>query len=115
MAGKVLTNLTHQLVAGLLEDIDKNLKRKVDVVVGLSRLAGGTLTLIGCILVFVFVQAALDPTATIEINGVPTKDQMDKIVAVIFSALFPIFGLFLSFAPARLLDGWATKIIDRLS
>lgn len=73
--------------------------------------------IVGSILVFVFVfvQAVLDPYAVIEINGVPTKDQTDKIVAAIFSALFPILGLFLSFAPARLLDNWAAKIIGRLS
>jgi hypothetical protein len=81
----------------------------------LSHLAGGALIIVGSILVFVFVQAVLDPYAVIEINGVPTKDQTDKIVAAIFSALFPILGLFLSFAPARLLDNWAAKIIGRLS
>ncbi|MGX1111258.1 hypothetical protein ACSSVW_000637 [Pseudoalteromonas sp. MBR-15] len=81
----------------------------------MSHLAGGALIIVGSILVFVFVQAVLDPYAVIEINGVPTKDQTDKIVAAIFSALFPILGLFLSFAPARLLDNWAAKIIGRLS
>ncbi len=81
----------------------------------MSHLAGGALIIVGSILVFVFVQAVLDPYAVNEINGVPTKDQTDKIVAAIFSALFPILGLFLSFAPARLLDNWAAKIIGRLS
>ncbi|MBU2917618.1 hypothetical protein KO505_06545 [Psychrosphaera sp. F3M07] len=95
--------------------MDEDLKKKVDVVVGLSRLAGGTLILVGSILLFVFTQAALDPNAVIEINGAPTKDQTDKIMAAIFSALFPIAGLFLSFAPAKLLDKWAAKIIGRLS
>ncbi len=95
--------------------MDEDLKKKVDIVVGLSRLAGGTLILVGSILVFVFTQAALDPSASIEINGVPTKDQTDKIVAAIFTALFPLIGLFLSFAPAKLLDKWAAKIISRLS
>ncbi|MFQ3204752.1 MAG: hypothetical protein ACI87I_002914 [Pseudoalteromonas tetraodonis] len=96
-------------------DMDADLKKKVDVVVGLSRIAGGTLILVGSILVFVFVQSALDPNAVIEINGVPTNDQTDKIIAAIFSALFPIAGLFLSFAPAKLLDNWAAKLISRLS
>lgn len=95
--------------------MDEDLKKKVDVVVGLSRLAGGILILVGSILVFVFIQAALDPNTVIEINDVPTKDQTDKIIADIFSALFPIAGLFLSFAPAKLLDNWAVKIISRLS
>ena len=95
--------------------MDEDLKKKVDIVVGLSRLAGGTLILVGSILVFVFTQAALDPSASIEINGVPTKDQTDKIVAAIFTALFPLIGLFLSFAPAKLLDKWAAKNISRLS
>ena len=81
----------------------------------MSHLAGGALIIVGSILVFVFVQAVLDPYAVIEINGFPTKNQTDKIVAAIFSALFPILGLFLSFAPARLLDNWAAKIIGRLS
>ncbi|MEP0355867.1 MAG: hypothetical protein ABJJ44_18100 [Paraglaciecola sp.] len=95
--------------------MDEDLKKKVDVAVGLSRLTGATLIFVGSILVFVFTQAALDPNAIIEINGVPTKDSTDKIVAAIFSVLFPILGLFLSFAPAKLLDKWAAKIIVRLS
>ena len=45
--------------------MDKELKKKIDIVVGLSRLAGGTLILIGSMLVFVFTQAALDPNAVI--------------------------------------------------
>ncbi|MEM5499298.1 hypothetical protein WNY77_17935 [Paraglaciecola mesophila] len=94
--------------------MDEDLKKKVDIVVGLSRLAGGTLILIGSILVFIFTEAALDSDAVIEINGVPTQDPMDKIGAVIFSALFPILGMFLAFAPSRLLDKWAAKIITRL-
>lgn len=95
--------------------MDENLQKKVDIAVGLSRVAGGTLILVGSILVFAFAQAALDPNAVIEINGFPTKDQTDKIMAAIFSALFPTLGLFLSFAPAKLLDKWAAKIIGRLS
>ena len=95
--------------------MDEDLKKKVDAVVGFSRLAGGTLIIIGCILVFFFIQAALDPNAVIEINGVPTKDPMDKIMAVIFAAIFPLVGLFLSFAPDKILDKLAAKIISRLS
>ncbi|WP_289032073.1 hypothetical protein [uncultured Paraglaciecola sp.] len=95
--------------------MDENLKKKVDVAVGLSRLAGATLIFVGSILVFVFIQAALEPNAVIEINGVPTNDSKDKIGAAVFSILLPILGLFLSFAPAKLLDKWAAKIIVRLS
>ena len=94
--------------------MDAELQKKVDVVVGLSRLAGGTLILIGSILVFFFVQAALDPNAIIEINGIPTKDESSKVIAAIFSGLFPIMGMFLSFAPSKYLDKWAAKIITRL-
>ena len=95
--------------------MDAELQKKVDVVVGLSRLAGGTLILIGSILVFFFVQAALDPNTIIEINGIPTKDENSKVIAAIFSGLFPIMGMFLSFAPSKSLDKWAAKIITRLS
>jgi len=94
--------------------MDDGLKKKVDVIVGLSRLAGGTLILIGSILVFVFTKAALDPNAIIEINGIPTKDTTEKIGAAIFSALFPILGMFLSFAPSKLLDKLVAKILNRL-
>jgi len=58
--------------------MDAELQKKVDIVVGLSRLAGGTLIIIGSILVFIFVQAALDPNAIIEINGVATKVKVLK-------------------------------------
>ena len=95
--------------------MDAELQKKVDVVVGISRLAGGTLILIGSILVFVFVQAALDPNAVIEINGVPTKDEGSKIIAAMFSGLFPITGVFLSFIPSKYLDKLVAKIITRLS
>ncbi|MBO9490850.1 hypothetical protein J7384_19105 [Endozoicomonas sp. G2_1] len=91
--------------------MNQELKKKVDIVVGLSRLAGGTLIIIGSILVFFFIQAALDPNAIIEINGVPTKDFSDKLIAVIFSALFFVLGVVLSFAPNKALDKFAIKII----
>lgn len=94
--------------------MDTELKKKVDVIVGLSRLAGGTLIIIGSILVYFFVQAALDPNAVIEINGVPTKDDNSKIIAVIFSGLFPIMGLFLAFTPSKYLDKWVAKIVTHL-
>ncbi|MDK9682848.1 hypothetical protein [Pseudoalteromonas shioyasakiensis] len=95
--------------------MDEELKKQVDVVVGLSRLAGGMLIIIGSILVFFFIQAAQDPNAAIEINGVPTKDFTAKVGAVIFTALFPLFGIFLSFAPSNLLEKWTTKIILLIS
>ncbi|KPZ54485.1 hypothetical protein AN391_02872 [Pseudoalteromonas sp. P1-13-1a] len=95
--------------------MDVELKKKVDIVVGLSRLAGGVLILIGSILVFFFVQAALDPNAVIEINGVPTKDESSKIFAAIFSGLLPLIGIFLSFVPSKHLDKWVAQIIIRLS
>ena len=94
--------------------MDAELKKKVDVIVGLSRLGGGTLIIIGSILVYVFFQAALDPKAVIEINGVPTKDENSKIIAAIFSSLFPILGLFLAFIPSKYLDKWVAKIVTRL-
>ena len=94
--------------------MDAELKKKVDIIVGLSRLGGGTLIIIGSILVFIFVQAALDPNAVIEINGVPTKDESSKIIAAIFSGLFPLMGLFLAFVPSKHLDKWVTKIVTRL-
>ncbi len=95
--------------------MDEELKKQVDVVVGLSRLAGGMLIIIGSIIVFFFIQAAQDPNAAIEINGVPTKDFTAKVGAVIFTALFPLFGIFHSFAPNNLLEKWATKIILLIS
>jgi len=95
--------------------MEAELKKRVDVIVGLSRLAGGMLILIGCLLVFSFVQAALDPNALIEVNGVPTNDKSTKISAVLFACLFPIIGLFLAFAPNKLMDKLAAKIITRLS
>jgi len=95
--------------------MDAELKKKVDTIVGLSRLGGGTLIIIGSILVYVFFQAALDPNAVIEINGVPTKDEGSKIIAAIFTGIFPIIGMFLSFAPSKHLDKWVAKIITRLS
>ncbi|MCZ4250135.1 hypothetical protein [Pseudoalteromonas shioyasakiensis] len=95
--------------------MDEELKKQVDVVVGLSRLAGGMLIIIGSIIVFFFIQAAQDPNAAIEINGVPTKDFTAKVGAIIFTALFPLFGIFLSFAPSNLLEKWTTKIILLIS
>lgn len=86
-------------------------KKRVDAVVGVSRLAGGALILIGSILVYFFATAALDPNGVIEINGVPTKDQTSKIMVLIFACLFPILGLFLAFAPNRLMDKLAAKVI----
>jgi hypothetical protein len=99
----------------LKDSMDVELQKKVDIVVGLSRLAGGTLIIIGSILVFIFVQAALDPNAVIEINGVPIKDEGSKIITAIFSGIFPIIGMFLSFAPSKYLDKRVAKIITRLS
>ena len=94
--------------------MDAELKKKVDIIVGLSRLGGGTLIIIGSILVFFFVQAALDSNAVIEINGVPTKDESSKIIAALFSSLFPLVGLFLAFVPSKHLDKWVAKIVTRL-
>jgi hypothetical protein len=94
--------------------MDAELKKKVDVIVGLSRLGGGTLIIIGSLVAFVFVQAALDPNAVIEINGVPTKDESSKIIAAIFSSLFPLIGLFLAFLPSKNFDKWVAKIVTRL-
>ena len=71
--------------------------------------------IIGSIIVFFFIQAAQDPNAAIEINGVPTKDFTAKVGAIIFTALFPLFGIFLSFAPSNLLEKWTTKIILLIS
>jgi len=95
--------------------MEAELKKRVDVIVGLSRLAGGMLILIGCLLVFFFAQAALDQNAVIEVNGVPTNDKSTKISAVFFTCLIPIIGLFLAFAPSKLMDRLAAKIITRLS
>lgn len=95
--------------------MNEELKKKVDTLVGFSRLAGGVAIIVGSLLVFFAAQAALDPNAVIEVNGVPTKKTSDKIMAVIFTALFPILGLFLSFAPDPLMDKLAAKAISRLS
>ena len=95
--------------------MEEDLKKKVDTVVALSRLAGGMLIIIGCILVFVFVQAALDPKAVIEINDVSTSNQNDKILAVIFCSMFPIVGALLSFLPNKHLDKLVEKIVTSLS
>ncbi len=94
--------------------MDKEFKKKIDIVVGLARLAGGTLIIIGSIGVFFFVQSALDPNAVIEINGVPTTEQNSKLVAVLFAAIFPMFGMVLSFAPSKKMDKWTSKIITYL-
>lgn len=95
--------------------MNEELKKKVDTLVGFSRLAGGVLIIIGSILVFFATQAALDPNAVIEVNGVPTKEASDKIIAVVFTASFPILGLFLSFAPDQLMDKLAVKIIEKFN
>ncbi|WP_062569317.1 hypothetical protein [Pseudoalteromonas arabiensis] len=95
--------------------MDAELKKRVDIIVGLSRLAGGMLIPIGCLLIFFFVQAVLDPNAVIEVNGISTNDKSMKILAVLFTCLFPIIGLFLAFAPSKLMEKLAAKIITRLS
>tara|TARA_Y100000034_G_scaffold97509_1_gene119095 strand:- start:63 stop:365 length:303 start_codon:yes stop_codon:yes gene_type:complete len=97
------------------ESMDAELKKRVDVIVGLSRLAGGMLIIIGCLLVFFFAQTAFDPNAVIEVNGIPTKDKSTKISALLFTCLFPIIGLFLAFSPSKLMDKLAANIITRLS
>ncbi|WP_371185143.1 hypothetical protein [Thalassotalea maritima] len=95
--------------------MDEELQKKIDAVVGLARLAGGTLIIIGSILVFFFFQSAFYPNAVIEINGVPTTDQISKIIAVLFAAIVPLFGMVLSLTPNKTMDKWASKIITHLS
>jgi len=95
--------------------MDEELKKRVDVIVGLGRLAGGMLILIGGPLVFIFAQAALDPNALIEFNGIPTNNKSTKILAVFLTCLFPIIGLLLAFSPSKLMDKMAVKIITLLS
>ncbi|WP_016958005.1 hypothetical protein [Catenovulum agarivorans] len=116
-ASLIIAKLYCATYAGVMfeSNMDDELKKKIDVVVGLSRLAGGTLIIIGSILVFFFIQATLDPNATIEVNGVPTKDLNAKIGAVIFCILFPICGALLAFTPSKFMDKWAAKIIKHLS
>ncbi|TLU61988.1 hypothetical protein FE810_13095 [Thalassotalea litorea] len=94
--------------------MNKENKKKVDVVVGLSRLAGGTLIIVGSLIVYFFAQAAFDPNAVIEINGTPTRDQNAKIGALIFICLFPVLGMFLAFTPDKFMDKWVAKVIARL-
>ena len=95
--------------------MDEALKKKVDTVIAFCRLGGGMFAIIGALILFFFVQAALDPTASITINGIATTDQHAKMLAVVFCALFPIFGLFLAFVPEKHLDKWITVIVKRLS
>jgi len=95
--------------------MDEELKKRVDVIVGLGRLAGGMLILIGGPLVFIFAQAALDPNSLIEFNGIPTNNKSTKILAVFLTCLFPIIGLLLAFSPSKLMDKMAVKIITLLS
>jgi hypothetical protein len=91
-----------------------NLKKKVDTIVGVSRIAGGALVIVGCIIVFFMAKAALDPSAIIEINGVPTSDESKKIQAAIGSAFVPLIGLFLAFLPNKYADKWVASLLRRL-
>lgn len=95
--------------------MNEKLKKQVDIAVGFSRLSGGVLIIIGSLLVFFFIQAALDTNAVVEVNGVATADTDTKVTAVIFAVLFPAIGLFLAFASNELMDKLAVKIITRLS
>jgi uncharacterized membrane protein len=88
-----------------------NLKKKVDTIVGLSRMAGGILIIIGCIIVFFMARAALDPAAVIEINGVPTSDESKKIQAAISTGFIPLLGLFLAFLPDKYADKWVASLV----
>lgn len=95
--------------------MDEALKKKVDTIIALCRLGGGMLAIIGALILFVFVQAAMDPTASITINGIASTDQFAKMFAVVFCALFPIFGLFLAVVPEKRLDKWVTAIVKQIS
>lgn len=95
--------------------MDEALKKKVDSVIAFCRLGGGILAIIGSLMLFFFVQAALDPNASITINVIVTTDQNAKIFAVVFCAFFPIFGLFLALISEKHLDKWITAIIKRFS
>jgi hypothetical protein len=95
--------------------MDEALKKKVDTVIAFCRLGGGMFAIIGTLILFFFVQAALDHNASITINGIATTDQNAKMFAVVFCAFFPIFGLFLAFVPEKHLDKWVTAIVKQFS
>ncbi len=95
--------------------MDETLKKKVDTVIAFCRLGGGMFAIIGALILFFFVQAALDPAASITINGIATTDQNAKMFAVVFCAFFPVFGLFLAFVPEKHLDKWVTAIVKQFS
>lgn len=95
--------------------MDEALKKKVDTVIGLCRLGGGTLAIIGSLVLFFFLQAAFDPNAVITINGIPTTDKYAKMFAVIFCALFPLMELFMAFIQEKYLVKWVTALVKRLN
>ncbi|MBU1619684.1 MAG: hypothetical protein KJ556_06960 [Gammaproteobacteria bacterium] len=95
--------------------MDEALKKKVDTLIGLCRLGGGTLAIIGGLMLFFFLQAAFDPHAVITINGIPTTDKYAKTFAVVFCALFPLIGLFMAFVQEKHLVKWVTALIKRLN
>ncbi len=95
--------------------MDEALKKKVDTVIAFCRLGGGVSAIIGTLILFFFIQSALDPNASITINGIVTTDQNAKILAVVCCAFFPISGLFLAFVPEKCLDKWVTALVKRFS
>ena len=94
--------------------MSEGLENKVDAFVRITRFTGLCLTVIGSIFFYSSVQALLDPNAVIEISGIPTTEQGDKITAVIVVSLLPLTGLFLSFVPSRYVDKWARRAMSNL-
>lgn len=95
--------------------MNEALKKKVDIVIAFCRIGGGMSAIIGTLILVFFVLAALDPNASITINGVATTDQNAKNFAVLFCAFFPLLGLFLAVVPEKHLVKWVIIIVKLFS
>ena len=86
--------------------MDIRLRRKMRRHRYLLRFLGCSWSLIGGILLYIFIPVALDPNATIVYNEVPTTTIGVKISSVLFVGAFFVAGIGFFLAPSRFLDRW---------
>ncbi len=77
--------------------MDEALKKKVDTVIAFCRLGGGVSAIIGTLVLLFFIHAALDPNASITINGISDYWSKCKNTCRSLLRIFSYFGSIFSF------------------
>ena len=106
---------TNKLLCLILKSKIMDTKRLGTGLLKFYRFLGVLFIIFACLMLYSSIPILLDPEATVRFNGVETTEFSKKMVFIVFSGLFLLMGLVLTFIPKALFQKLFTKNIKVLN